>query len=112
MNEFKEKLSDLIIDYQNEEILYGNFAIIYNWPEISYYDEDNDSNDYQPLGTENCSIIDMTETYIELTCGGDLQESHLIRIELLDGELAVTSYEQHEFLEGMDYDEVIQELGS
>jgi len=112
MNEFKEKINDLIIDYQNEEIMYDNFTIIYNWPEISYYDEETDFNDYQSLGTENCSITDLTDAYIELTCGGDLQESHLIRIELLDGELAVTSCEPHEFLGGMDYDEVIQELES
>ena len=110
MNELKEKLYDLIVDYSNEEIMFDNFQLIFNWPEVSYYDEDTDDTDYQLLGTENCSVIDLSEDYVELTCGGDCQEPHLVRIELLNGELTVTSYEQHEFLSGMEYDEIIEEL--
>lgn len=112
MNDFKEKINELIINYDNEEIMYENFSNIYNWPEVSYYDEDSDTIDYQLLGTENCSIIDIAEDYIEITCGGDCQEPHLIRIELLEGELAITTSEPHEFLSGMDYEEVIEELNA
>lgn len=112
MNEFKEKIYDLIIDLSNEEILYENFTSIYNWPEISYYDEDSDIRDYEALGVDNCSIIDITDYYIELTCGGDCQEPHKVRIELLSEQLTVTSCEPYEFLSGLDYDELICELKS
>lgn len=110
MNDFKEKINELIVNYNSEEIMYEKFSNIYNWPEVSYYDEDSDTMDYDLLGTENCSIINITDNYMEVTCGGDCQEPHLVRIELLDGELAVTSSEPHEFLSGMDYEEIIQEL--
>lgn len=112
MTEFQEKIFELIIDENNQEIMYERLTMIYNWPEISFYDEDNDTSDCQSLGTENCSIIDLTDSYVELTCGDDYQEPHLIRIQLLSGELSVTSCEQHEFLSGMEYDEIIEELNS
>ncbi len=112
MNEFKELLYDLLIDDVNQEIWFDKLTSIYNWPEISYYDEEEDSRDYEPLGVENCSIIDITDDYLEITCGGDTQEPHMVRVTLLDGELSITSCEPHEFLEGIDYEEFLDELTS
>lgn len=110
MNEFKEKIYDLIINIEKSEIIFENFLLIYNWPEISYYDEETDNRDYHELGVENCSITDLSDNCIVLTCGGDCQEPHMVRIELLSGELAVTSCEPHEFLSGLEYEEVLEEL--
>lgn len=112
MNEFKEKIYELIIDSENQEINFENLTTIYNWPDITFYDEDADSSTSEGLDTENSSITDITDDYIEVTCGGDWQDCHLVRIELLDGELSVTSCEAHEFLTGLDYEELIEELNS
>ena len=110
MNDFKEKINDLIINYQEEEIMYENLAIIYNWPELSYYDEDTDTTNYEILSTNDCAIIDLTDEYMEVICGGGAQSPHLVRVELLEGELAITAYDPHEFLSGMDYEEIVEEL--
>ncbi len=110
MNDFKEQLYQLLINEQAEEIMYENFKLIYNWPELSYYDEEADSTSYEYLNTDNCSIIDICDEYLEAIAGGDIQKPHLVRVELLSGELTVTTYEPHEFLSGMDYDEIVEEL--
>ncbi len=110
MNDFKEKIYNLIVDTSKEEINYENFTRINNWPEISFYDEDTDRTHYEILGTENCSIISITDEYIEIVSGDEWQEPHLMQIELYEDELMVTTNQPHEFLVGMDYDEIVSIL--
>lgn len=111
MNEFKEKIMNLIIDLTSQEINYENLTTIYNWPEITFYDEeDEDNNNSEALDIENCSILSITDEYMEVIAGGDWQQPHIVRIEDINGELAVTSCKSHEFYSGMEYDEIIKEL--
>lgn len=111
MNEFKESLYELLIEGNDGEINYNHFANnIPNWPEISFYDEDIQDMHYESLGTDNCAIISIDEDCIELVSGNDYQEPHLIKIEFQNSELTVVYFEPHEFIAGMDYDEIEEAL--
>ncbi len=110
MNDFKEKIEELIIDHQEQELNFDRLTLIYNWPELSYYDEDTDNTKYEYLQTDNCAIITLDENHMTIVCGGDTQEPHMLNIELLSGELAVTTYEPCDIYRGMDYEEVVEIL--
>jgi len=112
MNEFKTLLWDLLIDESEGEILYENLSNIYNWPEINLYDYESENYTSETLDIENCSIIEVNDECLEVVCGGDTQQPHLVKIELINGELVVVSCESHEFLTGYDYDELVNILNS
>jgi len=113
MNELKEKLFEVIIDTNNQELNFdGLNNYVQKWPEIYYYNEEDDRMDYEILGIENCSIIEITDEYVELITGGDYQKPHLVKIEICSGELTATYFEPHDFLYGMDFEEVLEALQS
>ena len=111
MQELKEKTYELIIDVENQELTFEDLAYnVQKWPEVTYYDEENNSMNYDILGTDNCSIIEINDDYIELIAGNDYQTPHLVRIELCSGELTATYFEPSEFLIGLDFEEVVEKL--
>jgi hypothetical protein len=111
--EFKEKIYELIVDEDNQELNFENLSYyIQKWPEISYYNEEEDSMQYESLGTDNCSIVEIGDDYLELISGNEYQNPHLVRIEMFSGELSATYYKPSDFLIGLDYDEVVQILQS
>ena len=113
MNEFKEKIFEIIIDEVNQELNFDRLAYnVQSWPEVSYYNEDDNNMEYQTLGADNCSIIIIQDDYMEIVAGGDYQRPHLVRIELGEGELTATYFEPSEFLTGMDYEEIVELLQS
>jgi len=113
MNEFKEKIFELIVDESNQELNFENLSYyIQRWPEITYYNEDDDSMQYETLGTDNCSITEINDDYMELIAGNEYQTPHLVKIELCSGELSATYYEPSDFLVGLDFEEVIDILQS
>ena len=113
MNEFKERIFSIIIDEELQELNFDKFAYnVQSWPEISYYDEDDNNMEYELLGTDNLSIILIDDDFMEIVSGNDYQKPHLVRIEMCSGELTATYFEQSEFLSGMDYEEVIEALQS
>ena len=83
---------------------------IQKWPEITYYNEEDDCMEYEVLGIENISLIEITDEYIELISGNDYQTPHLVRIELCSGVLTATYFEPSEFLVGLDFEEVLEQL--
>ncbi len=112
MNELKEKIYEIIIDLENEELTFDNLSYnVQKWPEISIYTEDEELES-QILGLENCSIIEINDDYMELIAGDDYQSPHLVRIELCSGELTATYFEPSENIIGLDYDEVMELLQS
>ena len=59
MSDFKEKIYELIIDEENQELNFEDFGYnIQKWPEITYYNEEDDCMEYEVLGIENISLID------------------------------------------------------
>jgi len=113
MNEFKEKIFELIIDEINQELNFENLSYyIQKWPEIHYYNEEEDSMQYETLGTDNCSVIEINDDYMEIVAGNEYQTPHLLRVELCYGELSATYYEPSEFLVGLDFEEIMNILQS
>ena len=111
MSDFKEKIYELIIDEENQELNFEDFGYnIQKWPEITYYNEEDDCMEYEVLGIENISLIEITDEYIELISGNDYQTPHLVRIELCSGVLTATYFEPSEFLVGLDFEEVLEQL--
>jgi len=113
MNDLKEKLYELIIDEENQELNFDDFSYhVQRWPEITYYNEEEDSMQYETLGTGNCSIIEINDDFIELVTGDEYQTPHLVRIEMCSGELTATYYEPSDFFVGLDFEEVIEKFQS
>lgn len=111
MSEFKEQLNELLIDGNDNQINYKNFSnSIHNWPEISFYDSEKEEMHYESLGTDNCEITDIGEDYIELVSCNDYQDPHLVRIEDHGGELTVIYFEPHDFIVGLDFEEILDLL--
>lgn len=113
MSELKEKIYELIIDNENQELNFEDLSYnVQRWPEITYYNEEDDSMQYETLGVTNCSIVEINDDYIELITGDEYQTPHLVRIEICSGELTTTYYEPSDFFVGLDFDEVVEILQS
>ena len=114
MNEFKEKLQELIIDMDNQELIFDDLSShVQKWPEISFYNEDDNSMEYEALGLENCVIVEISDDFLEVIAGSDYQTPHLVRIEFYSGDLIATYFEPNtDSVSGMDFEEVIHILQS
>ncbi len=112
MNELKEKIYELIIDEENQELVFDNLSYnVQKWPEISFYNEDEEL-EYQTLGIDNCSIIEINDDFIELIAGDNYQSPHLVRLEMCSGELTATYFEPSDFIVGLDFEEIVDLLQS
>lgn len=112
MNELKEKIYDLIINTDSQELNFDNLSYnVQKWPDISIYNEEEEL-EYQTLGTENCSIVEINEDFIEIITGDNFQSPHLVRLEICSGELTATYFEPSDFIVGLDYDEVMELIQS
>ena len=123
-----EKLKEI---YKDEDYFdpYLLESEIENWPETrvllpepSDDDDDTDNDDvdviyikneeqfFEPIDVENFMVTELGDDYLVIKCGGDWQEPYEIRIEILNDNLTVVSYELTDFgdADEIDMNEVLE----
>lgn len=97
----KECLRDMLYDKDGDEVDAYNLDAK-NWPNA----KDEEGEDAGSLDMENYEFMELTDTRLVMECGGDWQLPMRVVIELVDGELTVTSAtEVEQYKEGMDEEE-------
>lgn len=105
------KIKELVKKYEyNQEFdPYILLEEVENWPMIPAVeyneeeDEINETGEVEELDVENWYIKEITKDYFDIVCGGDWQDTYLVRIINKGDSLSVKEYYKYEF----DYDEAM-----